>query len=223
MADKEKLDIKDLEKRAYILIKKSLEDKKRLRDIEIKRKRGELMKQILVMLALGISIPAITIIAPGSPLALNYILKFIKKLKTDKRSFIRSVKALKKQRLIEIKTKGDKKIITISEEGRRKILSQSLDYIELPKKIKWDGYWRVIIFDIPNKFNQARKALTSTLRRLNCYQLQKSVYVYPFEIKDEIDFISALFNVYEYIIYIKAKEIEGEEIIYNHFKSLDIF
>jgi len=79
-----------------------------------------------------------------------------------------------------------------------------------------------IIFDIPNKLNQARRALSSTLRNLKCYQLQKSVYIYPFEIKDEIDFISSLFGVYEYIVYIKAKEIEGEEIVYEYFRSSGI-
>ena len=219
---KQGLSTEEIEKRVYLLIKKSVQQKRKLKEIEYKRRKGELMMQILAILAMGVSIPLIAFIAPNSPIAINYIQKIIKKLKTDKRGFIKSIQALKKQNLIKIKRKGDKEVIEITEKGKRKILSYSIDLIELPKKLKWDGYWRVIIFDIPNKFNQARRILSSTLRNLNCYQLQKSVYVYPFEIKDEIDFISSLFEVYEYIIYIKAKEIEGEEVIYKHFKSIGV-
>ena len=216
------LDIKELERRAYLLIKKSIKQRKRLEEIETRRRKGQLMMQILAILAIGISIPAVALIAPNAPIAVYYIRKIIRRLKTDKKGFIKSIKALKKQNLITIKHKGDNAVIEITEKGKKKILSYSIDLIQLPKKLKWDGYWRVIIFDIPNKLNQARRALSSTLRNLKCYQLQKSVYIYPFEIKDEIDFISSLFGVYEYIVYIKAKEIEGEEIVYEYFRSSGI-
>ena len=216
------LDIKELERRAYILIKKSIKQRRRLEEIETRRRKGQLMMQILAILAIGISIPAVALIAPNAPIAVYYIRKIIRRLKTDKKGFIKSIKALKKQNLITIKHKGDNAVIEITEKGKKKILSYSIDLIQLPKKLKWDGYWRVIIFDIPNKLNQARRALSSTLRNLKCYQLQKSVYIYPFEIKDEIDFISSLFGVYEYIVYIKAKEIEGEEIVYEYFRSSGI-
>jgi len=216
------LDIKELERRAYLLIKKSIKQRRRLEEIETRRRKGQLMMQILAILAIGISIPAVALIAPNAPIAVYYIKKIIRKLKTDKKGFIKSIKALKKQNLITIKHKGDNAVIEITEKGKKKILSYSIDLIQLPKKLKWDGYWRVIIFDIPNKLNQARRALSSTLRNLKCYQLQKSVYIYPFEIKDEIDFISSLFGVYEYIVYIKAKEIEGEEIVYEYFRSSGI-
>ncbi len=216
------LDIKELERRAYLLIKKSIKQRRRLEEIETRRRKGQLMMQILAILAIGISIPAVALIAPNAPIAVYYIRKIIRRLKTDKKGFIKSIKALKKQNLITIKHKGDNAVIEITEKGKKKILSYSIDLIQLPKKLKWDGYWRVIIFDIPNKLNQARRALSSTLRNLKCYQLQKSVYIYPFEIKDEIDFISSLFGVYEYIVYIKAKEIEGEEIVYEYFRSSGI-
>jgi len=42
------------------------------------------------------------------------------------------------------------------------------------------------------------------------YQLQKSVYVYTFEYKNELDFIIEYFNLRRYVRFILAKEIDNE-------------
>jgi predicted transcriptional regulator len=123
---KQGLSTKEIEKRAYLLIKKSVQQKRKLKEIEYKRRKGELMMQILAILAMGVSIPLIAFIAPNSPIAINYIQKIIKKFKTDKRGFIKSIQALKKQNLIKIKRRGDKEVIEITEKGKRKILSYSI-------------------------------------------------------------------------------------------------
>jgi predicted transcriptional regulator len=123
---KQGLSTKEIEKRAYLLIKKSVQQKRKLKEIEYKRRKGELMMQILAILAMGVSIPLIAFIAPNSPIAINYIQKIIKKFKTDKRGFIKSIQALKKQNLIKIKRRGDKEVIVITEKGKRKILSYSI-------------------------------------------------------------------------------------------------
>jgi len=128
------LDIKELERRAYLLIKKSIKQRKRLEEIETRRRKGQLMMQILAILAIGISIPAVALIAPNAPIAVYYIRKIIRRLKTDKKGFIKSIKALKKQNLITIKHKGDNAVIEITEKGKKKILSYSIDLIQLPKK-----------------------------------------------------------------------------------------
>lgn len=52
------------------------------------------------------------------------------------------------------------------------------------------------------------------------YPIQKSVFVFPYPCKDEIDFVGEIFNVRKNIIYIEATYIEGADKIKRHFGVL---
>jgi DNA-binding transcriptional regulator PaaX len=47
------------------------------------------------------------------------------------------------------------------------------------------------------------------LRQLGFYQLQKSCFIYPFDCRSEIDFISEIYEVSPYVNFIVAREVEG--------------
>ena len=85
------------------------------------------------------------------------------------------------------------------------------------KPRRWDGYWRIVIFDIPEKRRRGREALRNKLKQLGFYQLQKSCFVHPFDCKSEIDFVSELFEVSPYVNFILAKEIEGQTLLRKRF------
>ncbi len=48
--------------------------------------------------------------------------------------------------------------------------------------LKWDGRWRGIVFDIPEKKRVVRDFLRRYLHELGCYQLQKSIWITPYNI-----------------------------------------
>lgn len=87
---------------------------------------------------------------------------------------------------------------------------RAIDNLKFKKQEKWDGLWRIIIFDIPEKFKKARNALAQKLKSAGAYPLQKSVFVYPYDCKDDIDFIVEFFNLRKYVRFILAKEIDNE-------------
>ena len=66
---------------------------------------------------------------------------------------------------------------------------------------EWDGKWRLVIFDIPEEIRKGRDALREKLRKLGFYELQKSVFVFPHECKDEVDFVIEFFGLREYVRY----------------------
>jgi len=78
------------------------------------------------------------------------------------------------------------------------------------QKEKWDGQWRMVIFDIPEDLRKARDALRSKLKELGFCELQKSVFVFPYECKDEIDFIVEFFGVREYVRYGILRSIDND-------------
>ena len=183
-----------------------------------KHRRGELAKEILLMVAAGIAVPA-AFLLPNTPIALRPLLRALMKkshvMKTQ--TLIRSIAYLKRKRLVSVAQKDDQQILTLSENGRKRVLKYDLDRMAIKKPKRWDGHWRVVLFDIPEKKKPAREALRSKLKQLGFYQLQKSCFVYPFECKAEIDFVSELFEVSPYVNFILAKELEGRELLQRFF------
>ena len=170
------------------------------------------------MIAAGVIIPA-AFIMPGAPLALRPLLRALSKKCGAKRSegFIKSLSYLKRDRLVSIAEKDGQQILTLSEDGKKRVLRFNLHQMGIKKPKKWDGYWRIVIFDIPEKRKQGREALRSKLKQLGFYQLQKSCFIYPFDCKSEIDFISEIFEVGPFVNFIVAKEIEGAPLLKKSF------
>lgn len=118
---------------------------------------------------------------------------------------------LKRQRLIEVvKEEDDNITVKLNYKNKTKIKKFSLDIISIPRAKKWDGKWRVVIFDIPVKYNNARTAMTDELKRLDLYQLQKSVWVFPYPCEDEILFVANFFEVDRFVNILLAENIESD-------------
>lgn len=181
------------------------------------RTRGELAKQILFMIAGGVLIPA-SIVVPNLPLAIKPIIKLLsKKCGTRNRNIVNSINYLKRHRLVSVIQKDNHQILTLSENGKKRVLQYNLDKITIKEPKRWDGLWRLVIFDIPEKMKQGREALRNKLKHLGFYQLQKSCFVYPYQCKNEIDFITEIFQISPYINFIIAKNIEGNDQLKKFF------
>ena len=180
--------------------------------------RGELAKDILMTIAAGEIIPA-TFLMPVLPKALKPLVGIWSRKYSARRSanFIKSLSYLQKNRLVSIAEKDGQQILTLSEDGKKRVLRFNLHQMAIKKPKKWDGYWRIVIFDIPEGRKQGREALRSKLKQLGFYRLQKSCFIYPYECKSEIDFISEMFEVSPYVNFIVAKEIEGAPLLQKSF------
>ena len=83
--------------------------------------------------------------------------------------------------------------------------------MEIKKPAKWDGEWRIVIFDIPERFKKAREALRLKLKELGFRELQKSVFIFPYECEDEINFIVEVFLIRPFVRFIRVKSFTNEE------------
>lgn len=181
------------------------------------RKRGELVREILLIIATGVIIPA-ALVLPNLPLVLKPFLKsFSQKHRVRKDNVLRSLRQLKKNRLIKIIEKNGQQILSLTEDGKKRVLSFDLDNIKIKQPKKWDGYWRVIIFDIPESQKKGRDALNQKLKEMGFYGLQKSCFIYPFECYNEIEFVSEFFGVMQHIQFILAKKITNEDYLKQYF------
>lgn len=129
---------------------------------------------------------------------------------------------LRRKKLIEIIRDNEGIIkVKLSNKGKKRIKEFSFHSLKIKKPFHWDRKWRILIFDIPTKpkiYNQAREALRKKIKELGFYQMQKSVWVYPYECEDEILLIAELYHVQKYIEIITAEKILHENIVKKHFK-----
>jgi len=173
----------------------------------------KITKIILKSLVAGVLFTTVLVL-PG--LAQIYTL-FRPKYARDKYKINRSVRNLQKQKLIHIHSKNGKDVVEITEMGKKKVLAYDLADMRIQKPKRWDGWWHVVIFDIPENKRNARRAINIKFKEMGLYSLQKSTFVSPYPCKDELDFIGNYFNVSNNIIYIKAKEIGANANIKKYF------
>ena len=99
----------------------------------------------------------------------------------------KAIKELESLNYIKIKKSkpGSQKLkISLTKKGALEFLKYK---IEKKKKKKWDGKWRIIIFDIREDKRRIRDLLRARLRWFGFKELQKSVWVFPYDVKQEIE------------------------------------
>jgi len=82
---------------------------------------------------------------------------------------------------------------------------------------KWDGRWRMVVFDVPEKYRIGRDALRRALKQIGFLEYQKSVFIHPFECKDEIDFVVEFFRMRPWARIVVAESIDDDLRLKRHF------
>ena len=84
---------------------------------------------------------------------------------------------------------------------------------------KWDGVWRLIIFDIPEKYRARRRDFQEKLKHMGCYQLQKSVWTHPFPCEKEIEMLKDFLHIKPYVDILIVSRMSSGKVLY-HFREL---
>lgn len=126
---------------------------------------------------------------------------------------------LRRKGLLELGHKGHDIVIKLTKEGKRRAGKYQIDDLTIERPKKWDGRWRIIVFDIPVISNTVRNIFRLKLKEFGFYRLQKSTWVFPFECYEEIELLRDFLGVKkQQIIYIEAANIEGERVLRRHFR-----
>lgn len=177
---------------------------------------GKTTQKIIILLSAGVAMGL-----SRSPKQYFKILKSASKewKALNERSLRNSIRNLYKSKLIDaIDNPDGTTTITLSEKGKNLSLTYQIDEISISQMNNWDRKWRIVIFDIPEKFKRSRDALTRTLKRMEFYQLQRSTFIHPYECKKEIDFVIEFFNIRRFVRYIIADHIDNELDLKERFK-----
>ena len=119
-----------------------------------------------------------------------------------KSSLSQALKRLRENGLIELI--DDKElIIRLTDMGRDKILWEKIKN----SNEKWDGKWRVVIWDIPEKRRVARDLLRYKLKQLGFERLQKSVWACQKNCTKELREFIRKVGIGDWVIVMEANDI----------------
>jgi CRISPR-associated endonuclease Cas2 len=155
----------------------------------------------------------------GAQIAKGLIKAYFRNRKFKKELFLRDLKRLQTRKLIDYRVLPDGRIsLVLSKRGKQYKLIYDFDNMQLNKE-KWDGQWRLVMFDIPDYKKRARDVLRGKLASLGLYSVQESVFLTPYECEKEIDFICSVFDIdRNNVLIFYVDSFEGEEKFRHHFK-----
>jgi hypothetical protein len=159
---------------------------------------------------------AVSEILEGPGRGMSRSLKRIEKTKNFW-DYYDELKNLKENSARTILWRLQKKGLVKKEESRYRLTSQGFNIIKIFQKKEqpeelWDGKWRMIMFDIPEKRRDKRDWLRWQLTLLDYKPLQKSVFIGKQPIRKDLyeEFLEQKLN--QYIRLITVGEIDDDEI-----------
>lgn len=137
---------------------------------------------------------------------------------TSNKDLDKQIENFYKSKLIKRKENKDGTMtIVLTDKGKMRALTYKFNQLKI-KKGKWDGKWRVVFFDVPEKQRFARDVLRSKIKNMGFYELQKSVFVFPYECEDEIEFVIENYEMTKWVRFGVLEKIDNDIYLRKFFK-----
>lgn len=173
-------------------------------DLEKRSKKRHIQDIVLKTVSLA-GVIGVGLVAPNVLVAMKKI--GLVSYDREKESIERSKKALINRGLLELK----KDKLRLTQKGKLYLLRNTFNKNQQKKKPKWDGKWRVLIFDIPENLRFVRDQLRSTLIVIGFKRLQNSVWIYPYNCEDLVNLLKADLEIGKDLLYMIVDTLEDDE------------
>lgn len=87
---------------------------------------------------------------------------------------------LEQNGLIQMSGDGKKRKIHLTQKGEEKINALYAGAYVIPLPVRWDGKWRLVMFDVPEKRKKVRDILRMLLRSAGFIHFQHSAWIQPY-------------------------------------------
>ncbi len=176
-----------------------------------RRKKQNLQRALLLTLAMT-GLVAWAVMAPNT-------LRLLKYLPGDPiRYRLRTAagKLVAKKYAVWVKKNGSY-CLRITEIGRKALAFEQSRLSLSSTKRKWDGRWRIVTFDIPERRRGIRARLREMMKSIGFVRLQESVWVYPYDCEEFITLLKAELKIGRSVLYVIADSIEQDKVLRSHF------
>jgi DNA-binding transcriptional regulator PaaX len=123
----------------------------------------------------------------------------------------RGIDRLRAQGYLERAEEGDRVIYHVTDVGRRRV-----ERYVFSKK-RWDGRWRLVAYDIPERRRRARDVLRERLVELGFQPFQESVWIAPFDVLEEVARLRQEYRIRRYVQLLTVEVIEDHDRLMQKF------
>lgn len=187
------------------------------RRVKSRRRRQQIQNIVLGSVYAATAIGMIAV-APNSAQLLRHIEKYFGPREKLGRRISQAITRLHNKGLV-VRVKTEKGFsLKLTEKGIQ--LAESLEarestHTDRPKR--WDGKWRIVIFDVWERRRGVRDRLRHMLQRAGFVKIQNSVWVFPYDCEELFTFLRINLRLGKGMLYIVAEEIEHDEKLRRHF------
>lgn len=125
--------------------------------------------------------------------------------KREKEKLYNAFQSLKRSRFLQEKVLNNVCGYILSNKGKNRVFSLKIK--QLNKEKNKDNAWLMVLFDIPEKLRKSRDFFRHSLRELGFEQLQKSVWVTPYNVASELEKLIAFGGLEKFVKFLTVKEV----------------
>lgn len=186
-----------------------------------------------IILAIGMTAGAIAlaVMAPNAIQLMGGLVKNKRYINSkefkeqQRRRLTKSIYYLKRRGDIELTPTGNDFMVKITAKGRKKARQLNFESLKIDIGKTRNGKWWLVLADIPSKpFRSRADSFRDKLKALGFYPLQRTVWVFPFDPRDEVDFVAAYYSLEKFVTTMEVSKLdpEDEKILYDFFRKKQI-
>lgn len=114
--------------------------------------------------------------------------------------------------------RGGKKYLRVTPIGRKALAFEQAKSSLKNQKRRWDGRWRMVVFDVPERRRSVRNRLRAVMSEIGFMRLQDSVWVYPYDCEDFLALLKTELKIGKDVLYAIVDSIEQDRNLRAAFK-----
>ena len=142
---------------------------------------------------------------------------YLERRSIDRNDFLRKIYYWRERGLIETFVENKERYIELTLKGKKILKEVVFNNLKIDIPKRWDGKWRMVIFDIPEENKNSRDIVREKLKQIGFLRIQKSVYLFPYECTKEIVFLAERLDIKNNVLISILEIIQGERKIIKKF------
>ncbi len=178
-----------------------------------RKKKRDIQNAVLATMAIAVAVPLAAVV--GNAIQL---LEYLPKEKYNLRYQAKTAagRLVAKGHAVWVEKDG-MKFLRITPKGRKALEFEQTKAALKNQKKKWDGRWRMVVFDIPERRKAVRFRLCAIMHEIGFVRLQDSVWVYPYDCEDFMALLKAELKIGKDVLYAIADTIEHDKNLRQQF------
>lgn len=177
--------------------------------------KNKFARNILITLALGAGGALVTMSPAG---AVYFMVHGAIVLAIKGGDYRREIKRLEKKGYVALTKSPKGFIVKILKRAKPRLKNIFIEDVKLPRNAKWDRKWRLYTFDIPEKDKISRNLLRRKLKNLGMFNIQRSVFAYPYDCLPELEFISDHYGVSKHSAFMEVSYTDIDKELRRFFR-----